>query len=228
MFPYELAVDAAPIYPAVVSTALTGANNDLTYTVSLEYENVSVTYVDPAGNDAALGVVVVGRDITVNLATGGAGAITSTAAQIKTAIDANADAHGLVAVANAAANSGAGVVTAMAKLNLRPEYGGVKAVGVEPAELAAIGVVWDTDVPDTATLVVANGGRNLLSITKGAPDAGHYAVLEAAVDSAGSAISGEAVPFHLDGDVTATVALVDGTEAIENACVVTLHEADQN
>jgi hypothetical protein len=45
-------------------------------------------------------------------------AITSTAAQVKTAVDNKAEAHALVTVANAGGDSGAGVVTAMAAANL--------------------------------------------------------------------------------------------------------------
>lgn len=105
---------------ATLTTALTGNNNDLKYTHVASPANyiagnsVRVRYVDPAGNDAALGVVVAGSDITVNLATGGAGAITSTAAQVKTAIEASTPASALVTVANATGNDGTGVVTALA------------------------------------------------------------------------------------------------------------------
>jgi hypothetical protein len=105
---------------ATLTTALTGSNNDLKYTHASSAANfaagnsVRVRYVDPAGNNAALGVVVAGNDITVNLATGGAGAITSTAAQVKAAVEASAPAAALVSVANAAGNDGTGVVTALA------------------------------------------------------------------------------------------------------------------
>jgi hypothetical protein len=44
--------------------------------------------------------------------------ITATSAQVKTAVDANADAHALVTVANVAANDGTGTVTALASTSL--------------------------------------------------------------------------------------------------------------
>ena len=43
---------------------------------------LSITYVKPGGNNATLSVDVVGKDITVNLATNGVAAATSTADQV--------------------------------------------------------------------------------------------------------------------------------------------------
>lgn len=109
---------------ASLTTALADTNNDLKYTHVASPANyatgntVRVRYVDPAANSAVLGVVVAGKDITVNLATSAIGAITSTAAQVKAAIDASAPAAALVTVANAAGNDGTGVVTALAYTNL--------------------------------------------------------------------------------------------------------------
>jgi hypothetical protein len=102
---------------ASLTTALTGANNDLTFT-SRGRGNIrnliTVAYVDPAANNAALAVSTVGNAISVSLATGGGGAITSTAAQVRDAVNADSAASALVFAANAAANDGTGVVTAMA------------------------------------------------------------------------------------------------------------------
>jgi hypothetical protein len=110
---------------AAMTTALTGANNDMTFTADtagVGGNSITVRYVDPAAISQSLGVVVAGSAITVNLATDGAGAITSTAAQVKTAIEASGPAAALVDVANAGGDSGAGVVTAMA---VTPLAGGV-------------------------------------------------------------------------------------------------------
>ena len=57
--------------------------------------SIRIRYLDPAGNDKVLSVTVSGLDITVNLATSGAGAITSTAALIAAAVN-NAEAGKLV------------------------------------------------------------------------------------------------------------------------------------
>lgn len=104
----------------------TGNENGLTFT-AIEYgiggNDITVTYVDPGANDAALSVEVVGKSIVVHLATGEAGAITSTAAEILAAIEASNAASELVSVAIMAADGGgsddgSGIVTAMASTPL--------------------------------------------------------------------------------------------------------------
>lgn len=106
---------------ALLTTALTGTNNDLVFVArdpGAGGKSITITYVDPPGNNVALSVAVVGTDITVTLATDGTSTITSTAAQVKAAIEASNDANALVVVTNAAANDGTGVVTALAQTNL--------------------------------------------------------------------------------------------------------------
>jgi hypothetical protein len=108
---------------ASLTTALAGNNNDLTFTskaVKSAYTSgntVRVRYV-VAGNNTALSVAVAGNDITVNVATDGGGAATSTAAQVRDAINASGPAAALVTAANAAGNDGTGVVVALAYTNL--------------------------------------------------------------------------------------------------------------
>lgn len=108
---------------ASVTTALTGSNNDLKFThksSAARYaagNSVRVRYV-VAGNSTPLTVSVSDNDITVNVATDSGGAATSTAAQVKAAIDASTPAAALVSVANAAGNDGTGVVTALAYTSL--------------------------------------------------------------------------------------------------------------
>jgi len=98
---------------ASLTTALAGANNDLTYTAKdVGASSITVRYV-VAGASTPLSVSVSGSDITVNVATNGSSAATSTAAQVKTAVDGNGPASALVSVANASGNDGTGVVTAL-------------------------------------------------------------------------------------------------------------------
>lgn len=100
---------------ATLSTNLAGTNNDIVYTAKTKgsYGNlITVAYV-VAGNNTPLSVDVTGTAITVNVATGAGGAATSTADDIKAAIEADADAAALVTVADKAANDGSGVVTAL-------------------------------------------------------------------------------------------------------------------
>ncbi len=106
---------------ATLTTAMAGADNDLTFTAKLrrEFGNaIRVAFVNPGGT-AARSIVVAGNDITVNLAvTAGAINATETATNIAAAINADPAASQLVSAAVAAGNSGAGVVTAMALTNL--------------------------------------------------------------------------------------------------------------
>ena len=118
--PLSVAVSGT-LTAASLTTALTGTNNDLVYTAkdtSLDGNNITVRYVDPAANSQTLYVKVDGQAITVNLATNGGGTITSTAAQVAAAIAAHPLANALVSVANAGGNDGTGVVTALSATNL--------------------------------------------------------------------------------------------------------------
>lgn len=120
--------DGAPVDAVKASASLnpTGDDNALTFT-AVEYGTggnaLSVTYVDPGANDAALAVVVAGPAIVVSLATGGGGAITSTAAEVLAAIAASIPASRLVvatidATDTGTADDGSGVVTALARTPL--------------------------------------------------------------------------------------------------------------
>ncbi len=79
----------------------TGTKSDVTLTAKRpgSYGNdISVEFIAPAGADEDLEVVVTNRKITVNLATDALSAIESTAAEVKAAIDAHAEAKLLVDV----------------------------------------------------------------------------------------------------------------------------------
>ena len=102
---------------ATLSTDLAGNDNDLKFTAKLKGHfgnTIKVAYVDPDAANAKLAVTVSGTTIAVSLATDATKAITSTASNVKAAIEAVPAAAALVTVANVAANSGAGVVAAMA------------------------------------------------------------------------------------------------------------------
>ena len=133
--------DEASVH-ASLTTALAGANNDLIFTAREEGavgNDIDTTYVDPAGNNAVLAVTVdpATDSISVSLATGAGGAITSTAAQIAAAIRAHGEADDLVEVANAAANNGTGIVIAMATTPL--------AGGADTAQTYKLGLVERVD-----------------------------------------------------------------------------------
>lgn len=105
---------------AELQTNLPGSNDDLLFTAvtpGTGGNSIRVRYV-VAGNNTALSVSVSGNDITVNVATNGAGAATSTASQVKTAVDASGPATALVSTAIAPGNDGTGVVSALGYTNL--------------------------------------------------------------------------------------------------------------
>jgi len=120
--PSEVTIEGAgaPVQ-ATLTTNLTGTNNDLTFTsvAAGPFGNaITLRYVSPGTNNAILAVTVSQRAITVNLATNGSAVITSTAAQVKTALEASTAASELVTVANAPGNDGTGVVTALTATSL--------------------------------------------------------------------------------------------------------------
>ncbi len=98
------------------ATGVSGAvasNNSLAFTAVTPGDGLTVHLVDPLGNSKALAVAVKSpSEIVVSLATGSGGAITSTAAQVDTAIGALTAANAMVGVANNGASTGAGVVIA--------------------------------------------------------------------------------------------------------------------
>ena len=101
---------------ASFETDLTGDNNDLEFTAKTKGapgNSIEIAYIDPEGNDQNLAIVVDGKSIIVNLATGATGDITTTAEDIATAIAADEDADALVEVANKDGNNGTGVVEAI-------------------------------------------------------------------------------------------------------------------
>lgn len=111
------APDSAPEVKATMATGAVGANSALTWTSKLSGvlgNKISVKLLDPKGNSKALAVTVNQQAITVSLATSAGGAITTTAAQVKTAIEALAAANALVGLTNTGASTGAGAVAAVA------------------------------------------------------------------------------------------------------------------
>lgn len=123
-----LSGSAAPVSAAraTINVDPAGNENGLTFTAvayGASGNRITVAYTDPAANNAALAVTVSRHDITVSLATGVAGAITSTAALVKAALEASPAAASLVSVAiyaadGGGADDGSGVVTAMARVHL--------------------------------------------------------------------------------------------------------------
>jgi hypothetical protein len=156
----QFALNAAAAAAAGLSGVI-GNNNALTYTVDVAGVNGNdyfVELVDPGANDQALAVSVKGQRITVSLATGAGGAITSTGAEVFAAVN---TAAGGVTVTHTGASTGAAAVVA-AEVNLA---GGV-AAGV--ASLA--GVASSLDV------AVESASRTLYATVTGAIPVGKIVV----------------------------------------------------
>lgn len=106
---YLQAVDSV-----VAATLATGAvldNNAITFTALDDV--ASVAFIDPSANDQDLVVSVEGLLVKVSLATGGAGAISSTATEVIAAVTDDDAANILVSAADTGASTGAGVVEAV-------------------------------------------------------------------------------------------------------------------
>ena len=160
---------------ATLSTTMTGANNDIVLTAvaaGVAGNAITLALIDPSGNDEELAIVVTGTDIVVNLATDGGGTITTTATLLLAALAADEDAAALVSGALKGADTGEGVVTALAEAALT---GGLEWTVVQAGFVAAADLA-DTDSDNLIqTLTIAaspkaidDGNSILLSITTGA------------------------------------------------------------
>ena len=124
---------------ATLTTAMAGADNDLTFTAkNADYGGnaVRVAFVNPGGT-LTRNIVVAGNDITVNLATtAGAIAGTETATSIAASVNADPAASLLVSAAVKVGDTGAGVVAAFALTNLT---GGAYTKGQQRGDGSASG-----------------------------------------------------------------------------------------
>jgi len=97
------------------SLSIGAGNSGLVVTansVGASGDSISVALVDPGASDQLLAVSVTGKAISVSLATDGTGAITSTAADVKAAMDGDTDAAALVSVAYPTGGTGSSAVAA--------------------------------------------------------------------------------------------------------------------
>jgi len=110
------APDSAPEVTATLVFGSTSANTGVTVTSKLTGilgNKVSLILKNPKANSAALSVSVSSQAITVLLATGSTGAITTTAAQLISALTANTDAAALATFTATSPSTGAGIVAAL-------------------------------------------------------------------------------------------------------------------
>lgn len=109
------APDAEGATAATLTLGNAPANTGITYTADAagtDGNNVRVRYVDPGSASATLAVTVDGNDITVTLATDTESLVSSTAADIVTAVNDETEAAALVTAAAVEGSDGTGVARA--------------------------------------------------------------------------------------------------------------------
>ena len=157
-----------------------------------------IRLVNPGTPNAALGVVVVGNDITVNLATTAGSVPSSTAAQVIAAIVALPASNALVTVTNDAGSTGAGVLAATAA------WMALRGGADEPFPL------------NTAVLVSSLALANRLGLTGTLP-AAFSAIYNQGINTA------VFVRVAVGANDAATLANVVGVEAAGRGCGRCLH-----
>lgn len=147
-----------------------GDNNAIVYTAvtkGIGGNGLTIEYTD-GGTAASEAVTVTGPAIAIDLEDG-----VSTADQVKTAIEGEADADALVSVADAAANDGSGTIpAAVAATNLAGGAAGFPDNLSSPATLsnrrlaaaAVLGGWADGDVATVLTTALAAGYRNRAAV----------------------------------------------------------------
>jgi hypothetical protein len=137
---------------ASLNTGVVGNNNAITWTAKLAGtagNAIEVALIDPAGNDQPLEVKLVNDEIRVYLATSGAGAITSTAAQVIAAVNDTLLVKDLVEAANTGASTGAAAVVAAAAAPLANGADGV-ITSTAAQVIAAVNAAIDNTFVDAA------------------------------------------------------------------------------
>ncbi len=174
----------------VKATLLTGAeviDNALTWTSKLTGaigNTISLKLLDPGANSAALAITVSGTDIVVSLATDVTGDITTTAAALKTAVEAHAAANALVGLTHTGASDGTGVVIALRRTALA---GGInEAFPLDTAVLVtsvrdAIGNAGDTGTLKKALQAIADQTNPVVIVVRVAPGVDEAATTTAVI-----------------------------------------------
>jgi hypothetical protein len=207
--------------PATVN--ILSGNAGITYTAKTAGtggNSITVAYV-VSGNNTALSVAVVSNAITVNVATGGGGAATSTATQVKAAVDASGPASALVATA--LIGDGSGVVSAVTATNLA---GGIALVSGSTIQLNG-GTIIDLGSSPKATIAFGSSNAQIAftAVTGGAAgNSLHVAIISSGANTPlSAALASGTLTIHLatNGSSVATstvaqvIALVNSTSSID-------------
>jgi hypothetical protein len=102
---------------ATLDTGVVANNNAVTFTSKLPGvagHSIKASLIDPAGNNKLLEVNLINDEIRISLATSGAGAITTTGAELIAAVNSAIIVKDLVTASNTGASTGAAAVVAKA------------------------------------------------------------------------------------------------------------------
>ncbi|MFD2764380.1 M14 family zinc carboxypeptidase [Micromonospora eburnea] len=100
--------------------------------------DITMSLVNPGAANAPLTVGVSGKAVTVNLATNGSGAVTSTAAQVVAAVNGHADAAKLLTASTYRGNAGTGVVAATGVTQLTDNLKAPASVSRDPFQMKVL------------------------------------------------------------------------------------------
>jgi hypothetical protein len=122
-----------------------------------EYPTGAAIDISTAGTGT---LTVTPKDVIVTVATNGGGTATSTATQVKAAVEANSTTNALVTITNAAANTGAGTVVAMALAYLTGGDDGMGGIGltIENCAFVSMGSIRGGDEGSGHCVRISNFG----------------------------------------------------------------------
>lgn len=220
-----------------LSTALTGANNDLDFTAQLAGiagDDISVEYINPATPSAALGVVVADKKITVNLATDAGVNQVETAVAVGTIDEATQQVE-TATVVGVIEPAGAGDASVTVTADGMPNSPKTIAVAVANDDTAALvagkiraALIADADIGDATTgfFTITGSGADIILTKKTA--AADDATMNVAIDN-GTCAGLTAAPTSADttagkvgpgnATVTVTAAAVAGSPVAVNVAV---------
>lgn len=186
---------------AALSTGVVASNNALTFTSKLAGalgNAIEIKLTNPNAASQALAVSLTGKFIEVKLATDAGKAITSTAAQVKAAIEAVVGAAALVTITNTSTSTGAGVVAAVPRTALS---GGISEafplnvptlIAGSRTEAARLGLTGTLPAAIDSILDQAGAAIVVVRVDVGATDADTLANVLGGVD----AVTGQYLGVH--------------------------------
>lgn len=177
-----------------------GANNKVTYTAlddGVEFNALSIEYIDPAAASQALAVTFNGFNIKVYLATDGASAVSSTANQVRAAICGTKATNTLTATGNTNASDGDTVRIGGTTYTFKTATAAINDIFIGASADATLGSLVKV-LNGNAT--IGASGADAFTGTKN----GHALVSAGAVTSHATVISARAPGANYNGLITTT------------------------